>query len=260
MKNKLAVQKARNARLQFDPALVAGIHRERQAQNTFPIFSIALCAMLLLALAVWASQTIQIPTWAFFQNNGNLDKACITLLEALQKGTLVNPLDICADSPAGSALLQKENARLFRQATDQQAKEIPVQIKQRTSSATVLAAIRQDLTAMGVPCDQIRPLAFGGVKAKILDPSIMEDAAESVTGEIFFSAGERIFALQLTARRCGADFVITDLWQCLPLDITPGDIKDRVAENLKTFKAESNDGVDAVKVKSPRQVFVLLET
>jgi len=260
MGTKLAVQRSKGGRLQFDPALVADIHRQRQSQNAFPVFSIALCAMLLLALAVWASQTIQMPAWAFFQNNGNLDKACLALLQALQNGPLDTPLEICADSPAGTALLQKENTRLFRQGDSSPATQATAPSAKRPSSNAILAAIRRELVAAGVNCEQIRPLAFGGVKARIMDPATMEDTAESVTGEVFFSAGQRLFALQLTARRCGADFIITDLWQCLPLDIAPEAIKERVAQTLKAFKSESSEGVDAVKIKSPRQVFVLLET
>jgi hypothetical protein len=112
---------------------------------------------------------------------------------------------------------------------------------------------------MGVVWEQIKPLAFGGVRAKILDPARMQQAADSVTGELFFLSGDKLFSLELTARRCGANFVVTNFWRYNALDITPDQIKDRVAESIRAFQDEPE--VDPnVRVKSPKQVFLSLAT
>ena len=89
-------------RLEFDNQLTSDLSKYAQrTRRAIPVFTITLCAMLLLALAVWASQTVQMPSWSWFRNNGNLDKICLDIAEALRSGSVTQPLPDCADSEQG---------------------------------------------------------------------------------------------------------------------------------------------------------------
>lgn len=219
--------------------------------------------MLLLALAVWASQAVHMSSWAgFFQSTGHLDRTCLSVIEALQKNHIKSPLPLCADSEAGLAMLEQENARILKEkpaaAAGEQAQD-DKEAKAREFSVSFLSNVRQELDRLGVTWEQVKPLAFGGVRAKILDPLKMQQPADSVTGELYFLSGDKLIALEMTARRCGANFVVTNFWKFNVLDIPPDKIKDRVAQSIRAFQEEPE--VDPnIRIKSPRRVFLSLET
>jgi hypothetical protein len=92
----------------------------------------------------------------------------------------------------------------------------------------------------------------------------MKDAATLVAGEIYFAAGDQVYSLEFSARCCGDSAVITDLWRCGPIGIPAnaslGELKDRTAKRIRAFTEEPINPGDRVGIKSPRIVFVPLQS
>ena len=120
-----------------------------------------------------------------------------------------------------------------------------------------LRAIREVLVKEGIALEQARPLAFGGVEARIFDPATMNEAARSLTGSLYFSAGDRLYGIELTARRCGDRYVVLDVWNCLPVEAAPADIEAHAGQQYEQFRGEPAKPGEP-SIKRARRLFVPL--
>lgn len=91
--------------------------------------------------------------------------------------------------------------------------------------SSILERIRADLNAAGVKWQNTRPLAFGGVRARVTDPVLGPWDVTAVTGNVYFAAGDKVYALEVSAQREGNQYIATDIWQCVPLDASAEDIE-----------------------------------
>jgi hypothetical protein len=175
------------------------------------------------------------------------------LIDGLRTGNTASALMVCADSEAGKTALAKEDARIWN--GDERSAPAGV----RLSCADVLSTIQSDLAAEGVTWGRIRPLAFGGVYAKLYDRTTMADSARSVTGNLYFAANDDVYALELTARLCGSQYVITDVWKCFPVSISPERISDDAKLRFREFEQEPADEGQGVSITQTRRVFIHLD-
>lgn len=108
---------------------------------------------------------------------------------------------------------------------------------------SLVEKIRTDLQAAGVKWENARPLAFGGVRAQVADPSSPPEPVTAVTGNVYFAANGKVYALEISAERIGDAYVATDIWQCVGIKTN--------ADNLKSLEAHAKAGYTAFMAEQP---------
>jgi hypothetical protein len=119
----------------------------------------------------------------------------------------------------------------------------------------LLAKIRADVEAKGGRWADAKAVAFGGVRARVADSAGV--ATEVLMGNVYFVAGGKLFALELSAERVDDAYVPTDLWQCAALDFPPTDLKaiDKHATDCyQTFTKEPS--AQGTQILDPKAVFI----
>ena len=174
------------------------------------------------------------------------------LSEALRSGNMAGALKYCADSPEGQLLLAQDNARVWNEGSE------PVARAESPSSAEFLIAthakllVRPDLAGL-------RPLAFGGARATILDPDRMAEPAIALTGDLYLAVGEEVYVLELTMRECAGQYVVTDFSNCAPVDTTPDTIEQTAASRFRAFQEEKAKMGESAEILRAKHVFVTFD-
>ena len=208
-----------------------------------------LAPLCILAVAVAAAGVAtRVPRYLL--NEDELAQMANTVIESLCANRLAEPPAICAESPRGQALLREEDRRAGNGAGTSLTPEV------RVPCHDFLAAAREGLTQQGVNWERVRPLAFSGVRAKLIDRARMRRYTISVIGEIYFADGGTVYSLELSARRCNGTYVVTDFWKCSPVDAAPGALEQHGRLRYQAYKRERAESGERVKVKSERHVFV----
>ncbi len=177
----------------------------------------------------------------------------MTLLKGIAENRLDTALAVCPEGSYSGQLLFEEEQRVFRPDVQVEAAVGPDAAQKRMDA---LAEIRAELEAQGVSWNDVRPVAFGGVRARVLEPERMRAPATALTGNIFFASGDRVFALELTAWRCDGEYVLLDVWQGAAL---PDDTSDVAAYSKEQFRAFQNDAGSAdvaAEVDRAKNIFV----
>ncbi len=142
----------------------------------------------------------------------------------------------------GSAVMAESNS-----PADADSESLTLNLKIRDT-------IRASLEAQGVDWTTVVPLAFGGVRAQVTDPAAPGEMVVAVTGNIYFAAQGRVYALELSAERVDNRYVPTDLWQCVMLDTTP--------DNRASLEAHTRAGYEAFMrelAASPSEPSLIME-
>ncbi|MCX5758161.1 MAG: hypothetical protein NTU83_06575 [Candidatus Hydrogenedentes bacterium] len=251
-----------SVRLQFEQGVLRPVYQtEQMPSRVFPRLALLAGLAVLVALAVGATHFLRTPVRAsdaepiirmaagVASDAEPIIRMAAGVLDALKTNSLSGPLVVCAESEAGAALLREEDKRLFKSRK-------PARDSRRACMES-LRAIREALAGDGLAWEQVHPLAFGGVEAKVLDTPAMNDAARSLTGAIYFAAGDRVYGLELTARRCGNQYVVVDVWNCVPVDAKPTGLETFVDGRYRAFREEPAKSGEAA-IKSARRMFVAL--
>jgi len=243
------------ARLQFDDELQASLRRiNRPRRSLLPHVGFVTCVAAVAVLALGGSQYVPWPSWPG-GNGPAVARTCAAVVDALKTANLAALDRLCADGKTGKDLLAEDNQRLVNSSAVHAAafaKETPPGM----SCFDFLKNARRQLTEQGVVLGQITPAAFGGIEAKVLDPATMSNPAVSVTGELYFQAGAKLYALELTARKCGDDFVVTSFWRCQPIDVPAEDLKAYAREKYPEDESAPATNTDTVKITSIRRIFI----
>ena len=239
-------------RLEFDDDLVAAICRpSRRPRKAARLVLRATLALLVLG-GVVAAAGFALFLSPFWPRREPLAPMCTLLLDALRSGRLDDAMSVCADAAPGQARLLEENQRLALRVPDDAPEHV------RRSSEAFLTDVRDRLADAGLSCEAIRPLAFGGVRAKVFDPERMRGAAVAVTGEIYFAVGDAVYALEITARRCKDGYVVTDFWKCAPIDAAPTTLESHSIQRFRAFRQEQPRSGESTLIRKPRHVFLPL--
>jgi hypothetical protein len=239
-------------RLRFDNDLAARLQQSAQP-SIRPVRALILLAALgaAIALVVWAFQFIRLPSVA--KSTDALAHMSRTIIEGLRSDQLNEALAVCADSEAGRAALQEDNPIRFKPSASP-APSAAIYI----SSQEFLTTVRAALVEQGLAWEQVRPLAFGGALAKVLDTQNMKETALAATGAVYFASGNTVYALELTARCCKSGAVVTDFWKCAATTATPRTVKQYVGERFQAFEQEPLKPGERAMIRKPRQVFIWL--
>jgi hypothetical protein len=242
------------SRLEFANSLSSRVRRPMpSAWPLGRILVLVVGVVLVVAAGVWCVRHLH-----FSKGIGKDDplaQVSRTILEALKANKLEDALAVCADGPAGRALLDEENQRLAKK--DSPAN--PAQAPPRVASQSFLQEARDQLAKVGVEWETIRPLAFSGVEAAVLDPRTMQTAATSITGDLYFAAGSAVYALEFTGRRCKKSVVVTDFWRCTAANATPETVSECAKERFRAFKQETTKSESPVRIKSAEYIYIPLQ-
>jgi len=241
-------------RLQFDDELQASLRRiNRPRRSLVPHVGFVACVAVVAVLALGGSQYVPWPSWP--DGNGPaVARTCAAVIDALKTGKPAALDRLCADGKTGKGLLAADNQRLVNAAAIHAAAfadETPAGM----SCFDFLKNAQRLLTDQGVVLKQITPVAFGGIEAKVLEPATMSNPAVSVTGELYFQAGANVYALELTARKCGADFIVTSFWRCQHLDVPAEDLKAYARQKYPEEETAATDA-NMIKITSVHRIFI----
>lgn len=153
----------------------------------------------------------------------------------------------------GAPLIESERARLGLPANRPVGNSDAKAERRRQ-----LERIRRELEADGVAWERVRPLAFGGAQAEVMAPDVMRRAAVALTGNIYFSSGGRVYLIEVSARRCGRHYILTELWQWKRLDGGHTDLQEHALEEYLAFKDENPAPREAAIVTQPQFIFTNL--
>ena len=153
----------------------------------------------------------------------------------------------------GAPLMESERARLGLPENSPAGNS-----EARAERQHQLERIRWELEADGVSWDSVRPLAFGGAQAEVMAPNVMRRAAVALTGNIYFSAGGRVYLIEVSAKRCGRHYVMTELWQWKRLDGGHTDLQEHALQEYLAFKNDNPASPDPAVVAQPQFIFTSL--
>jgi len=240
-------------RLEFDDDLMAAIcqpsRRPRQAARAV----LRVAAAVLVVAGLVAAGAFALSLSPFWPRREPLAPMCTLLVDALRSGRLEQASSVCADAAPGQARLLEDNQRLALRFPNDAPEYV------RRSSQAFLADVRDRLADAGLTCEAIRPLAFGGVRAKVFDADHMREPAVAMTGELYFAVGEAVYAVELTARRCKDGYVVTDFWKCAPVDAVPATLESYSIQRFRAFKEKRPEAKEDILIQRPRHVYIVLE-
>jgi hypothetical protein len=242
------------ARLEFDDDLQASLRRiNRPRRSLLPHVGFVICVAAVAAIATGGARYVTWPSWPS-GNGPAIARTCAAVVNALKTDDLTALDPFCADGATGRSLLDADNRRLLNGSAIHAA-AFADETQGGISCYDFLKNARSRLTEQGIEVGRITPLAFGGVQAKVLDTAAMSSPAVSIAGELYFQAGAKIFALELTARKCGDEFVVTEFWRCQPVNVPAEDLKRYARDKYAEQETPATDS-DTVKVSIVRRMFV----
>ena len=186
------------------------------------------------------------------QSNHDLAGVSRTFLVALANDDLNEALAVCAESPEGQRILNEERRRVFGALSGADAFDPQSRVIKRHT----LSRLREELAGVGVRWDTIEPLAIGGVRARVLQSSLMKEPASLVWGHLYFSNNNRLYEIEVTAWQCGDQFVIADVWNWAPLTIAPSDVEAFAKTRSRRFLNDRANAPDDTKIIRPRRIFL----
>lgn len=197
-------------------------------------------------------------TVAFSLGFGSRDERAVRVmgdefLTHLAAGNLPAAMERFEEGAMGAPLIQSERSRLGLPENNPAGNS-----GARAERLRQLERIRRELEADGVSWDNVRPLAFGGAQAEVVAPDVMRRAAVALTGNIYFSAGGRVYLIEVSAKRCGRHYIMTELWQWKRLDGGHTDLQEHALEEYLAFKEENPAPPNAAIVAQPQFIFTSL--
>ena len=243
-------------RLQFEDELLGRIRSSGPARQRVGFRLLVYALVCVLAAGGVAAIALKLP--ALFRRNSDLVRSCHVVIDALRTNQLEDAVALCAEGDVGRRLLEGDDQRTLRAYSAQNPPSAQASETRRPTCLEFLDAVRADLAEEGVVWEAVRPLAFGGIQAKVIAPETMRKPAVSISGAIYFLSGGRIYALELTARRCKKGVVITDFWKCAPVNADADKLKQHSLERFRVFRHEPPKTNERFNIHRSRHVFVSL--
>ncbi|MDX9971369.1 MAG: hypothetical protein RBU21_00120 [FCB group bacterium] len=232
--------------LEFEPSLWADVGRVRQPRRAKPFhkrYGTMAFLGLIAAVGMWA--------WLHGSNdNRAIAHMASTAFQWVRDGQ-INLQLLSSSEPSSLLGGAKVSAESRPDASSPWTSPAEAPLRQ-----AILARIRADIEAKGGTWTDARAVAFGGVRARVADNAGV--GAEALTGNVYFVAGGRVFALELSAERVGDAFIPTDLWQCTALNVSPTDLPAIEKHAQDCFQAFMNEptGNQDPQILDPVAIFV----
>ena len=186
------------------------------------------------------------------QSNHDLAGISRTFLIALANDNISAALEVCAESPEGQRILKAERRRVFGDLMNVDL----LDPQARLITSHTLNRLRDELANQGVRWESIKPLALGGVRARVLQPSLMKEPASLVWGHLYFSNADRLYEIEVTAWQCGDRFIIADVWDWAPLAVAPSEVEAFAKTRSRRYLSDKRDAPDDTQIIRPRRIFI----
>jgi len=235
-------------RLEFEPELYSRINRSRRRTRWGSFISRAFVALATGTAAVAAITTL---SGFLFGERAAVDHMAAAFIDGLRHDNLESTLAVCAEDPAARAALEAETNRVSlgaAQGPDTQDAAEPAM--SRDQRLAMLAAMREELAQLGVDWTDVEPIAFGGARAKVLGPAAMKDAATVIIGDVYFESNGGVFAVELSAWKCGRSYLVADIWQWEKLNVEPGAVRalsKASCASLERELAQADGPIDSLR-------------
>jgi hypothetical protein len=184
----------------------------------------------------------------FTTERRSIERMSMAMLESFASNDFRSAIEVCAEGERGRGLIEQEETRVFR-ATP------PARNGNESDRAESLHALRHILTQLGAAWPDVRPLAFGGIRARVEDNATMSRPLTVLTGGIFFESAGRVFAIELSAWRCNGDYVVVDVWKAIEIPAGRAGIQAEADRIYRTFQQESDEQA-GLAITYPKAVFV----
>ena len=193
---------------------------------------------------------------AWFTIGGTaLPSAALTLIEGLRTNNAELALSVCAEGAGSAQCLAKEQARVFGVAPDEPETD---RLQRRESRLTQLGLLRSQLEKQGVSWDAVTPLAIGGIHGRVYDRESMREPVDAFLGTVYFSSRENVFAIEISAWRCGRRFVIVDIWQWQALHIAPSEVPAHAAGSARQVDGSGDNEQAPPELSGIRRAYITL--
>ncbi len=174
------------------------------------------------------------------------------LLDGLRTPDALPALAVCAEGE-GSGLLRAEEDRVFLPG------ETPVHEEEALQERLdQIQTLRAELAGQGVRWNNIVPLGMGGVLAQVFDPTVMREPVHVLMGNVYFSSGAQVFAIQVSAWRCRHTYVIVEIWEWQSVDVPITRIEAHSEESFDQFERDLKSSGSDPDITEPEHFFVRL--
>lgn len=184
----------------------------------------------------------------FSTERRSIERMSMGILSGFASNDFGAAIEVCAEGERGRGLIEQEEARVFRGTP-------PTRNGNEAERVALLQAVRHMLTQSGAAWTDVRPVAFGGVRARVEDTTAMSRPLTVLTGGIFFESADRVFAIELSAWRCNGDYVVVDVWKAIEIPSGRAGIQAEADRIYRAFQQESDDQA-GLKITYPKAVFV----
>jgi hypothetical protein len=255
----------KNSRLRFDSSVMTQFDRHNTVAR--PRIGRAILAVVLaagvVAGLVWGISNLRFPMRK--AKGDSVARAATVLLTSLKTGNLDQAMEVTAESEAGRKAIADDDEQHAKPNPPTAQHQTKTQVaKQDSMTPRDFLSLTRDLLAkQGVTWEQIKPLAFGGMQANVLDVRHMKDPSIAVVGDVYFASNDQVYTFEISARCCGDNSYFTDFWRCAKTDLKPDAplnvFKERTAERLRSFVEEPIKPGERVGITKPRIVFVSMK-
>jgi len=173
-----------------------------------------------------------------------------TLLSGLAADDTAVTLSVCAEGYESSQRLADLEAKAFGNVvSDFTATDA------RDERLAALASLRGELESVGVDWNDIHPVAFGGIRGRVIDSADMEGPVTSLAGSVYFASRGALYALEISAWRCDGDYIITEVWQGSEVAVGLEDLETLSSAQFDAFERESPEPNSPVEIEYPKHLF-----
>lgn len=241
-------------RLDFEGEALAQIYAptisrpRRRAKSRFMggVFAVA----AVLSVAVLGGGMLVQNGLFFGADRRAITKTTESLLGGLASQDYSLALSVCAEGAEGAQRLAALEAKTFGTITS-----VAVAEDAREERIAALDNLRAELADAGVNWNDIQPIAFGGIRGRIINSADMRGPVTSLAGSVYFASRGQIYSLEFTAWRCEGVYVITDVWQGSEVSVGYADLEPLSAAQFDAFEREAPEPDSPVEIEYPKHLF-----
>jgi len=240
-------------RLDFEGEALAQIYApaiarpRRRSKNR--LFTSALAIAVVCSVAILGGGML-VQNGLFGTDRRAITRTTETLLDGLATGDDILALSVCAESAEGARKLADVEEQSF-------GTETPVSLLEESQDdrRAALHMVRSELANAGVDWNDVRLVAFGGIRGRVIDPYDMQKPVTSLAGSVYFASRGQLYALEFSAWRCKGDYIITEVWQGSEVAVGYEDLETLSTAQFDAFLRESPDPDSPVEIEYPKHLF-----
>lgn len=191
----------------------------------------------------------------FSSSNTDLAQTLAAFVGALREGRLEAALAQCAAGDAGLRAVQAEDQRVYRSEASE-TNRLASSDRFQIEFLDTLADLYADLARAGLDWTRARAVAFVGAGAYARHPELMRRSVRVATGEVYIACGDRLYAVEVSARRPDGRYYISDIWAWRSVGPLPADTRSLAETRFREFDQEDAASHTGVRLSRIRRIFI----